>query len=1744
MHAVMVSSFGAKLSTQRPPTNEPSDDISATTLPQVPDYDANLTIVPPTVLIEDCVDEKGKVTPWPLTKNECETTTYRRGRILVRERNLCFPPRSEEEAMRTRKFETGPTGWCIAPGNGLYDERKEYPWISREEMGIALDWVRNLPGTRGKHFLVHSIDNEKGIAITLRAKEPNPGIELKQPVHRRVLELRRGIEGKLTATPCHSIACVSRLAEEGILCVCENGRKQGRFEIPSGFLASVKSPFNLNACRNLSIDQMMEKLTVKADDTATPPTEVKVFGCRMERIEIRDEKLEGMMKRLAITTSPEDGKVTDLFDGSDGVSTPPTSPDAEKKQSVWVDEDLAKSGWRQDVRLNQERTYRCGKSRLSQRDLSRPWESDSEASRVRPFEELPEWSRVLDWDKGYKEGKIYPRLSRRETEVIISWCDRLPEYREGGYRFLLHQTEARTIAVSLIGDERDPKRSRVIGERVLELGRSKSGKLYEVFAVGTVSHGRYQETEEGRGTITETDQERLNYSDPQIQHSESESDITPSITTLHPSERINDPVLGTSTHPSTSDRTYSCLVTILDHERKGEGELAKTERNLDEERNDRIYVKVPPPNEYLQIWGNPREKHDCRIQQEIDQAFPVPQKIKYAPPTSNTSNGVFAAQAILPYAQNDDKMDFEFYAKGVTLVLDDEEGNPTYYHGKAAIRITQYDLEQDFVVPKRRRTAYLREKMFKMEPRNRSNTEKDNLRDRNALPFSVPDGTERPCDSNQTHTKTNPEATNESKPHMEGKNEEEEKAVKRAVVSDDLEEDYENGTYRLEQNDDGSFKLNRVVASRAFAEKKRTAAEEGEMNEERSDQDLEFLDWKGVTELGNDPHPSDWVIDAGSQIDGQNDWHSTTDPLATCKTGVQPQYNLPRGLKQPERKLRHCTEDIKNTRETHQSDTFTLFSPLSLSSSYPLDPLDQQPCPPRMSRKVPLNETPPNPFSQFLTSFQPARKCTNTAATHTVPHSTPPSGLPTGYSASVGGGDVIRPTTRGRLRPGLMAAASLEKVHRESSPHEHLFKGCGATLIYEDEEGQLQTRTGDTELRFFERDFQISENTPRPPPPQRVSEARVELFRYDLSEGPEDRFPGTRLRTIPDAQSSLRNLRLDPRVPVFEPRPGNQPTDDTPEPNRIRVDQGSTEREVAEALVNLSESKRVVDVPVTETSCAQEDSISSSGSDENPSKSIKFVYGGVIPGTLERSRSVSPSLRIMDIDSTNADRSDTCQTENRPSFSVKKESDTHSSSLPNKNDAMDIDRKAIDSDPPPELEYPPTESTDSDSAESITRILGTGQTAPQDPSQQAPANDDQRSSKSVRPRRQISSAFINYMVWREVIGEVKEKLAEGGKWNDCDIQERLSAFDLLPWWYDVNLKDSGGSEEDWEKWQVKIVDVWKRKRPGIPNGTLESMAEDLRELEQKTRPFRNLQCQVAAVAVKSESEDVEMVAADVPESPHLLPVWLPSSPPPEVRDAVKEANKEARIIKRDWVDLQERVWTLEKQVVDTTEELHDKLTRLGDRVHEDGITVADLKWRMAEIQELEEKAKTAGKRGYKKARGKMPTHRYPTRFSGFQADEVLTLGRKEFGDVAAKIQAVEERLEGMKTEKERLEAELTRVDALTTKIDALSSALEAFKTTQLKFNISTFQHFANLRDFYANTIGPRLDAHSREIAGLNARYNSLYAVAVDVLHPSQNGRRPPIAKPKRGPPAHPPTLANAFNKNTPLPTLRSAVPSF
>ena len=154
---------------------------------------------------------------------------------------------------------------------------------------------------------------------------------------------------------------------------------------------------------------------------------------------------------------------------------------------------------------------------------------------------------------------------------------------------------------------------------------------------------------------------------------------------------------------------------------------------------------------------------------------------------------------------------------------------------------------------------------------------------------------------------------------------------------------------------------------------------------------------------------------------------------------------------------------------------------------------------------------------------------------------------------------------------------------------------------------------------------------------------------------------------------------------------------------------------------------------------------------------------------------------------------------------------------------------------------------------------------------------------------------------------------------------------------------------------------------------------------------------------------------------------------------------------------------------------------------------------MAAMADVDEKSKNSGKRAYRKANAKTPSHRYATWLAASMDDEVLEISRKEYGDIEGKISPLEKRMDETKRETDRLKAELIRAKALAPKIEALAKSLDEFKAMQLRVNLGHLQEFTRLRNFYEQSIIPCFDAQTHKIAGLQSHFTTLWSVVAKYL---------------------------------------------
>jgi len=544
---------------------------------------------------------------------------------------------------------------------------------------------------------------------------------------------------------------------------------------------------------------------------------------------------------------------------------------------------------------------------------------------------------------------------------------------------------------------------------------------------------------------------------------------------------------------------------------------------------------------------------------------------------------------------------------------------------------------------------------------------------------------------------------------------------------------------------------------------------------------------------------------------------------------------------------------------------------------------------------------------------------------------------------------------------------------------------------------------------------------------------------------------------------------------------------------------------------------------------------------ESTSKVIEFVSGCILPGTLREDRPTTTLDRDIKTESPTCGQSGTNVINNKTGITPDNKLSTHPAPELPHDVSMDTDEDFTDcGESLPDLHYPSTDNlVPEEPCDAVSKAKVKHNTSHSD-DQPPSADDDEDLLSNIRQPWQTDVIFAQYADCSKKFEEWKKMMKKGTHWTDERMGDVMQKLSLSEWWKEARRDNENGRDPKWTEWKKKMILQLRYRYPDIRVRHFKAMADELHKQDKEAPTTLSL----AATVSTEPLEDIEMAETDVPRAPHStpIPVWIPSSPPMDVRTAVDNAVRASKVDPKDFTQLKKRVEELEEQVTETTDGIRDRLTRLGDIVYEDGIIITDLKWRMAEIQEGDEKSKVLGKRAYRKAKDKVQRHRYPTRYAEAQGDEILEISRKEFGDIEGRIKTVEERMEEMKKEKERLEEELAKVEALTPKLEALTASLNEFKMTQVKLNIGSFQEFARLRSLYADVVEPRLVAHGRDIAGLHARYQSLYHIAATLLgHQQQQqqlARRTSVRRTASTSPHPPMNVSNPIHKQIQLPSIR------
>ena len=170
--------------------------------------------------------------------------------------------------------------------------------------------------------------------------------------------------------------------------------------------------------------------------------------------------------------------------------------------------------------------------------------------------------------------------------------------------------------------------------------------------------------------------------------------------------------------------------------------------------------------------------------------------------------------------------------------------------------------------------------------------------------------------------------------------------------------------------------------------------------------------------------------------------------------------------------------------------------------------------------------------------------------------------------------------------------------------------------------------------------------------------------------------------------------------------------------------------------------------------------------------------------------------------------------------------------------------------------------------------------------------------------------------------------------------------------------------------------------------------------------------------------------------------------------------------------------------------------KIEEDVMEDTLNLADLKWRMANLEEENRKTKATKKKAYKKV--KHTQHKYKTRCAAAQGDKPVQLSTKEYEAMERRVKKLEEQIKEGEREKGCLTEDLAKVEVLTHQIEVLRGTFKGFCANQVQINLEAHQSISQL---HAQVKGfdPKFGEVTQQVTILNAHYQSLYMITSNLV---------------------------------------------
>ena len=143
-----------------------------------------------------------------------------------------------------------------------------------------------------------------------------------------------------------------------------------------------------------------------------------------------------------------------------------------------------------------------------------------------------------------------------------------------------------------------------------------------------------------------------------------------------------------------------------------------------------------------------------------------------------------------------------------------------------------------------------------------------------------------------------------------------------------------------------------------------------------------------------------------------------------------------------------------------------------------------------------------------------------------------------------------------------------------------------------------------------------------------------------------------------------------------------------------------------------------------------------------------------------------------------------------------------------------------------------------------------------------------------------------------------------------------------------------------------------------------------------------------------------------------VPPYIPNSPDPTIQDTPYVPSSP----KPDMLEeISFQVCVLEDWIEVTNLEFREKLCEIEAQVFADGCLLTELKWKEAEIRDIESQLWLMRKKTYRRNPQSLLSHHYPTRYSNALAENQEE-SKQEAGRMGERIRRVEGRVDDAKSE--------------------------------------------------------------------------------------------------------------------------------